>query len=135
MSTENIFGKGTKKTVGKANVKFYVGGVHLPGADFDTESVSTYLSGFVAHMGLNSLRIGYGSNLADGAHTIEVAPRQGEYLTFIFNEEYFDAAGSVTVTVSNQQAKQVGNFEVHFTDGLGREVEAIGSYEAEYSFP
>ena len=135
MSAANIFGEATKATVGKANVKFYIGGVHQPGADFDTKDVHNFLSGFAAFVVRNSLRIGYGSDLPDGAHTVEVAPREGKYLRLELNGQVFETTGKVSVTVSNQQAKQVGNFEVHFTDGLGRKVDAKGDYEVEYSFP
>ena len=135
MGSANIFGKGTKATVGKADVKFYIGGVHQPAADFDTENVSMSRFGFFAQEGDGSLSISYGDSLPEGTHTIEVVPGIDKYVHVKVGGQHFDTTGSVTVEVSEQESRQVGNFVVYFDDGLGRKVEAIGNYEAKYTFP
>ncbi|MGF6488651.1 hypothetical protein [Pseudomonas frederiksbergensis] len=80
------------------------------------------------------IEINYGEELADGPHTLQVVlPGEGAWLTYVdTGGRRYDTKGTLTVTVSERQIKQKGNFNVSFLYN-GKGIQMEGTFEGKRS--
>lgn len=103
--------------------------------DFFTDNVQMTVQTFTASELLDqkrALQINYGLPLKDGTHVLEIGSDKPAQLEYKARDRYLPTRGTVEVTVSNNQGKQVGNINVTYLDEIGRTVQLTGKYEVEY---
>ena len=96
-----------------------------------TSDVHINKQGYIAFQtNPSGIEISYGEELADGPHTLQVVlPGKGAWLTYLdTGGRRYDTTGTLTVTVSEQQIKQKGNFDVSFLYE-GKNINMKGTFE------
>jgi hypothetical protein len=124
---------------GNINVKFlYMG--QPDRADFNSTNIKMTLGYFDGHAEKGQpfmlFSVNYGVPLEVGEHTLEVgsSPDVAVRVSAGDGDVGKNTTGIIKVTISENQTKQVGSFDVMYVDHFGRDLQLIGSYEGKFSW-